>query len=278
MSIRLIKKLILRIFVVLDAFIPIFPKDSLYQFKFSTKELRPLPINDRALGMQYWCDYGQYGFVSRYSKYLGSQTIGLLYNNEVSWQLEKHEHLEDDKLICPRWYGKRLLLLRKEINSFKIYDFETRRIVGEVEESWFDIFDWKGKKYVISGDRIYAITQSSGLRFQLKFHCSISIDFNFGEGSICEFEDKLLLAIRMHGKGNSAIGSSIMMLQSSDLLTWELLGEAFSKSKYPQYSMSGVGFPTLRVVGKELTLFFAGYWGRHFLSLHTKRFWENKNI
>ena len=50
---RTVRRFWLNLLLFLDLFCAVFPKDSIYEFRFETKKIIKLPINRRSLGMQY---------------------------------------------------------------------------------------------------------------------------------------------------------------------------------------------------------------------------------
>lgn len=268
-----LKKSLLRMLVSLDRWLPIFPKDSLYSFNFKTKQIASLPINERAFGMQYWCELEGANFVSRFNTYLWRNEVGFLLHSLPDWKLLKQIKLPCNSIVCPRYIDGTLHALRKVADENEIFNLTTGEILGHVSEAWFDVFEFKGKTYILSGKEIFLLHFHENGTLSISPYSKIFLSAKTGECSIQEFSDKLYLVARIHENRKSALNCYLKLYTSCNLDDWIDNSALFPVSIFGRNCFSGVGFPTLRIVDNELVLFFAGYWGWHMLLPYTIWSW-----
>lgn len=270
------KKYLIRFLAILDSFLPIFSKDSIYSFSFETKAIVSLPVNKRVLGMQYWCDLEGNVFVSRFSSYIGRNETGFLFHSWPDWKLIKKIDLCSDSILCPRLIDGTLFALNKGAETNVIFNLKTGKPLRCVPEPWFDVFVFKGNRYIISGSDVFSLQFKKSGEVYLSEHCKIDLGENVGECSAQEYSGKLYVVARIFKDTHSALGCHFKLFETSDLSNFQSSGDLFPVSMFGRNCFSGVGFPTLRNVDDKLCLFFAGYWGWHFLLPHTIWSWHQQ--
>ena len=275
---RKLKKLIFKFFILVDIFVPIFPKDSLYRFRFNSNKCEALAVNKRTLGMQYWCDLSDDKFISRYSVYLGQKKSGILIHHWPSFQFLSEIPLDDETNFCHKIIFGELFCIKK-INGrgFELISAEDCTVYANFEEPWFDVFSWKNKTFLISGPTIFSIRKNKSTekkKFCLQYVTYLEVARGKGEGSVCNYKDKLFFVFREFGARGSALNAKLVLMKSEDMSSWLPAEEFNAMTKILASKFDGVGFPTLRVIDGELILFFTGYWGKHLLASKTKKAWQ----
>ena len=261
----------LNLLLFLDLFCPVFPKDTIYKYSFETKTIIKLPINRRSLGMQYWCDLYDGVFISRHSNYLGDKKTNILFHKKLSWAPIDIVEV-NDKIICPRFFKGQIFVLDKDL--LEIFELQSGQLLHKVGSAWFDFFSWQGQDYLISGRDIFKIQRDDSGGLYLCPAAQLDLSDVYGEGTICSHEGKITLILRKFGENFSALGSSLVLFESNDMIGWTA-GETLQLTRqWWSFPFDGVGFPILREADGELVLYFTGYWGWHLLLPYTRKVWK----
>lgn len=260
-----LKSLIKDICLILDRIIPIFPKDSFYEYDFTERKIIfKGEINERRLEMQYFADFNDDLLVTRYSKYISEVSFGL---KMISGESVEYKPLDGDY--------KNLRILNDEIYSSingSLFNI-TKNLKYDIEmSSDFEFIKEEDELYVVDDLILYTMDESLKKKHLVK---ELSFDrdsLHRRDLSICKKDNEYLLVCR-EGE-QSTIGTRIVLYKSIDRINYSFEEVLVDSNDYRDVGIDGLGFPVIRNLTGGLKMLFVSYWGKHFLRSKTVKYWS----